>query len=119
MPAWSRVSDVAKVIISVTDDRLSSLSSVASELTSRGMSIEQTLDEIGTIVGSVDDAGIAALKSVPGVAAVEVEGDDLVGRREDRHARRQQRCNCRRQGRVRVQREIDAPRREQHRRVKR
>jgi len=67
------VSDVAKIIISVTDDRLSSLSSVASELAKQGMSVEQTLDEIGTITGSADDARIAALKAVPGVASVEVE----------------------------------------------
>ena len=65
---------MAKVIISVTDDRLSNLSSVVSELASQGLTVEQTLDEIGTITGSVDDARIAALKSVPGVASVEVEG---------------------------------------------
>jgi hypothetical protein len=63
---------VRKVIISVTDDRLSDLSSVAAELTKRGMKIEQMLDSIGTITGEVDDVG--QLSNVAGVASVEEEG---------------------------------------------
>ena len=63
-----------RVLISVTDDGLSSLSSVTAELTKHGLNIEQTLDSIGTIVGSVDESRMAALRSVAGVANVEVEG---------------------------------------------
>jgi len=43
---------------------------VKSRLTKAGFSVDQVLDEIGSITGTVNDEDIEKLRSIPGVADV-------------------------------------------------
>ena len=59
------------VTVTVADSHLADVDAVARGLELAGMQVEQVLSALGIITGSVDDAQIAALEAVEGVAAVE------------------------------------------------
>ena len=63
-----------RVTIAVADDHLDRLSAVITRLRDAGVNVEQTLDSVGAIVGSVDETNVAALSEVAGVGSVEREG---------------------------------------------
>ena len=61
---------MSHISVSIDDEHLESMSSVALALQDRGMQIEQVLDGVGIITGSVADESRLLLESVPGVAAI-------------------------------------------------
>ena len=63
-----------RVMISVADEKVDQLAAVASALRGAGVDVEQTLESLGTIVGSVDEARLSAVARLPGVASVERQG---------------------------------------------
>jgi hypothetical protein len=63
-----------KITISVADEKMDRMSDVVADLKKAGVNVEQTLDSIGTIVASVDEANLASVSQVPGVGSVEREG---------------------------------------------
>jgi len=68
---------VARVIVSVADDRMADLPTVVDALRRAGLTVTEVLDGAGVITGTVagDSAKdvIAALARVPGVADVETQ----------------------------------------------
>lgn len=61
------------VLVSVTDDHLDRLLEVSEQLQSRGMRVNQLLDQLGIITGSIDSTKIDDLQNVEGVSHVEQE----------------------------------------------
>ena len=58
------------IVVTVDDDHVADIHKVAGKLRSRGMKVDEVLEAIGVISGSV--AGpVTELRSIPGVAAVE------------------------------------------------
>ncbi len=55
-------------VVTTSGDR--PLNEVKSRLTKAGFSVDQVLDEIGSITGTVNDEDIEKLRSIPGVADV-------------------------------------------------
>ncbi|GAB3443719.1 hypothetical protein [Actinophytocola sediminis] len=66
---------MARVIVSVADDRLADLPTVVDALRRAGLTVTEVLDGAGVITGTVDQDAIAALSTVPGVADVEIQRD--------------------------------------------
>jgi uncharacterized membrane-anchored protein len=62
---------MAGVTITVDDTHLDSIEEVAAHLRSSGMQVDQVLNEIGVISGSVPDDRRQLLKTVTGVQSVE------------------------------------------------
>lgn len=62
-----------RVVISVADEQASDLSSVTAALHNAGAEVEQTLETLGTIIATVDESRLDAVRSVSGVAHVERE----------------------------------------------
>jgi hypothetical protein len=58
------------VIVTVDQAHLSGIQDVGEELRRRGMQVEQVLEAVGIISGSVPDGGQSRLEEVPGVASV-------------------------------------------------
>lgn len=61
---------MSSVSVSVADAHLSSMGAVAQALQERGMHVEQVLDALGIITGSIADDRRSLLEAVPGVDAV-------------------------------------------------
>lgn len=61
---------MSHISVSIDDEHLKSMSSVARALQDKGMLVEQVLDGVGIITGSVADESRLLLASVPGVAAI-------------------------------------------------
>jgi hypothetical protein len=62
-----------KIAIAVTEDARDYIHEVAALCRARGFEHTSILEEIGVLLGSVELANIPDLKSVHGVAAVEIE----------------------------------------------
>ncbi len=62
-----------KVTVTVDDDHLGQVASLAEQLSTAGMEVEQVLGEIGIITGSAPAERRAALEGLAGVSAVESE----------------------------------------------
>ncbi|WP_020673554.1 hypothetical protein [Amycolatopsis nigrescens] len=60
-----------KVIVSVAEDRLDTLPEVVVALRAAGMKVDEVLEPLGTVTGSLGSGTVSALESVPGVVAVE------------------------------------------------
>ena len=61
---------MTQVSITVDDAHLDTMGQVVAALRARGLRVEQVLDELGIITGSVAQGRHAALEAVDGVAAV-------------------------------------------------
>lgn len=61
------------VIVTIDDQHLESIQTVADALTLAGMKVSGVLPTVGIISGSVARAAIGTLKTVRGVAAVELD----------------------------------------------
>ena len=57
--------------VSVDDDHLDSLGAVVQALEAHGLRVDQVLDGLGIVSGSVEDEHRTVLSSVPGVASVD------------------------------------------------
>lgn len=66
-----------KVVVSVADDSLDDLPTVVSALRDAGMVVEDVLETLGVVTGSVAPEVGALLGAVPGVSRVEVDRDDV------------------------------------------
>ncbi|WP_158884137.1 hypothetical protein [Amycolatopsis anabasis] len=61
-----------KVVVSVAEDRHGALADVVTALRAAGMNVDHVLEPIGTVTGSLGSSTVNALRSVPGVAEVEL-----------------------------------------------
>ncbi|MDQ3610734.1 MAG: hypothetical protein M4D85_03830 [Actinomycetota bacterium] len=61
---------MSHISVSIDDEHLESMSSVARALQDQGMQVEQVLDGVGIITGSISEERRLLLASVPGVAAI-------------------------------------------------
>lgn len=62
-----------KVVVSVADDSVANLPTVVSALRDAGMVVEQVLEGLGVVTGSVAPGVGDLLGAVPGVSHVEVD----------------------------------------------
>ena len=62
-----------KVNVSVADDHLRSMQEVVQRLKDAGLSVEQTLEGLGIVTGTVEAAKLPALSGLEGVSAVETD----------------------------------------------
>ncbi|MCF6507419.1 ketohydroxyglutarate aldolase [Blastococcus sp. MG754426] len=62
---------MTRVSVTVDDRHLSALDGVVQGLRARGMQVEQVLDGLGIITGSVPAGTLGALSAVTGVASVD------------------------------------------------
>ncbi|GAB2974217.1 hypothetical protein [Saccharothrix stipae] len=62
-----------RVVVSVADDGLTDLPTVVSALRAAGMVVEDVLETLGVVTGSVAPGGGDLLGAVPGVSHVEVD----------------------------------------------
>jgi ribosomal protein S11 len=62
-----------RIIVTVDDQNLSVIESVVTALQSAGMKVGQVLAVTGIITGEVAQSKLEGLRSVPGVADVEVD----------------------------------------------
>ena len=68
-----------KVVISIADDSLDRLPAVVADLATAGLVVDDVLEALGMVTGSVAPASFRALSAVAGVA--EVERQRVVGTR--------------------------------------
>jgi hypothetical protein len=66
---------VVGVIVTVDDQHLPEIESVAGALRSAGMQVERVMPTIGIITGKVSDDKRQDLTRIAGVASVEIEGE--------------------------------------------
>jgi hypothetical protein len=66
---------VERIIVTVDDQHLSVIQSVVTALESAGMKVDEVLPVIGIITGEVSQSKLEGLKSVKGVANVEIDGE--------------------------------------------
>jgi hypothetical protein len=62
-----------RIMISVADEQMNDIDSLAAELRNSGMEVENVLGITGVITGSVDAAQLERLRGVAGVKHVEEE----------------------------------------------
>lgn len=67
------------VLVSVRDAHLPHMKQVVEACREAGLEVEHSLEQIGTITGSIDPGKIHELARVPGVAAVERAGGYDIG----------------------------------------
>lgn len=60
-----------QVLVSVDDHHLPDIHKVVKNCKAAGLSVEQTLDKIGTITGSISPGKLSALSKIAGIASVE------------------------------------------------
>ncbi|CCH29260.1 hypothetical protein ABZ816_35425 [Actinosynnema sp. NPDC047251] len=60
-----------KVVVSVADDSLSQLTAVVAALREAGLEVDDVLEALGMVTGSIAPEALGTLKDVPGVADVE------------------------------------------------
>jgi hypothetical protein len=68
---------VDKVVISIADDSLDRLPAVVADLATAGLVVDDVLEALGMVTGSVAPSSFRALSAVAGVA--EVERQRVVG----------------------------------------
>ena len=61
------------VTVTASDPQAAAMEELATRLRQAGMDVDQLLGALGVITGSVDDAQLAAIEVLPGVAAVEAQ----------------------------------------------
>lgn len=69
------MSRAVQVSVAIDDRFLDRSDAVKNELQVRGMSIEQDLQAVGVLIGSVDAARLDELRGVAGVRDVELVGE--------------------------------------------
>jgi hypothetical protein len=63
----------ARVLVVVEDDCIDRIERVASALRAAGMRVENVLESLGTVSGTIDAHRVRALRAVEGVAEVELD----------------------------------------------
>jgi hypothetical protein len=67
---WERP---VSVVVSVDDDHLDDIDKVVMDLRRVGLHVDNVLEPVGMVTGTVPGAALEALESVPGVAEVELQ----------------------------------------------
>ena len=70
----------ANVVIAVTDDARDRIHEVAAACRALGLEHTSTLADVGVLLGSLELDNLLRLWAVPGVLAVEIEGDSRIKR---------------------------------------
>ena len=70
MDQWERP---VSVVVSVDDDHLDEIDKVVTELRRAGLRVDDVLDAVGMVTGTVAGSAVETLESVPGVAEVELQ----------------------------------------------
>jgi hypothetical protein len=60
-----------QVVVSVTDDQVGDMSTVVEALRHAGLRVDEVLESVGVVTGTVDGDALGSLSTVPGVAEVE------------------------------------------------
>ena len=60
-----------QVVISVADDQVDDMASVVEALRHAGLRVDEVLDSVGVVTGTVDGDALGSLSTVPGVLEVE------------------------------------------------
>ena len=60
-----------QVVISVADDQVDDMTSVVEALRHAGLRVDEVLESVGVVTGTVDGDVLGSLSAVPGVAEVE------------------------------------------------
>ncbi|HEV7907418.1 MAG TPA: hypothetical protein VGP03_04685 [Pseudonocardiaceae bacterium] len=60
-----------KVVVSVVDDKLDVLPKVVADLRRAGLVVDEVLEPLGVVTGSIEPDAIWSLETVPGVSGVE------------------------------------------------
>ena len=63
-----------KLLVSVNDDALADFAAVVRDCERAGLAVEETMDAIGVITGTIDAAKLDGLKQVRGVRDIEEAG---------------------------------------------
>ncbi len=66
---------MVRVSVSVDDEHLAKIGSVADQLSSQGLRVGQVLEGLGIITGEVDEGGQESLRGVAGVTSVDRQQD--------------------------------------------
>jgi hypothetical protein len=61
------------VVVSVDDDHLDDIEKVVAQLRRAGLHVDNVLDAVGVVTGTVPGSSVETLESVPGVAEVELQ----------------------------------------------
>ena len=64
-----------KILVSVDDDSMADLPRLVSDLRRAGLQVDEVLENLGTVTGSITQEAAGALLRVPGVAHVEWQRD--------------------------------------------
>jgi hypothetical protein len=67
---WERP---VSVVVSVDDDHLDDIGKVVTDLRHAGLQVDDVLDAVGMVTGTVAGSAVEALESVPGVAEIELQ----------------------------------------------
>ena len=62
---------VVNLMISIDDEHVEKISSIARKLGKAGLRVNQLLDELGIITGTIDENSVSKLSNISGVAAIE------------------------------------------------
>lgn len=60
-----------QVVISVADDQVDDMASVVEALRHAGLRVDEVLDSVGVVTGTIDGDALGSLSTVPGVLEVE------------------------------------------------
>lgn len=70
----SKTVKTLEVVVTVADTHIDRIADVARQLSAAGLAAPQALGAAGIVTGKASAAGLAALRRVPGVQAVEAAG---------------------------------------------
>ena len=59
------------VLVGVDDEHIDDLAGVIDRLKAAGMQVDEAMETLGTVTGSVDSTGLEAVRAVEGVSEVE------------------------------------------------
>lgn len=62
---------VINLMISVDDEHMKDISSIARKLRNAGLRVSQQLDEVGVITGTIEEGAVGRLRDVSGISAIE------------------------------------------------
>ncbi|PRW61948.1 hypothetical protein [Actinopolyspora mortivallis] len=62
-----------RIVVTLDDEGAADIASVSEELRRTGMHVDQVLEELGVITGSLGQADFAGLRGIRGIASVDTE----------------------------------------------
>lgn len=65
-----------KILVSIADESMTDIPRLVDDLRQAGLTVDNVLESLGTVTGSIAADAVDALLAVPGVDAVEWQRDD-------------------------------------------